>query len=87
MLPGQATVPVTLPDFVKLVPGETALQPTYVLTVDLGAAPRGIALYAPGVLNRARVQVNGHVVFDSLRLTGRPPAPRGTRILSAFACG
>ncbi len=75
-LPGRPVASVTLPEYIAREPGETSLQPVYEIHADLGPAPRGAAVYVPGVLNRARVQVNGHTLVDALREPGRP-GPRG----------
>ncbi|MEO6410708.1 MAG: hybrid sensor histidine kinase/response regulator [Burkholderiaceae bacterium] len=74
---------MTLPEFVAIAAGESALRPVYEMQVDLGPAPRAAALYVPGLLNRARVQVNGHTVVDALREPDRS-GPRGAdRLLFA----
>ena len=75
-VPGRAAATVALPEYLETGSGETSLRPVYALQAEFGAAPNGSALYVPGLLNRARIRVNGHVVFDTLRDTGRP-APRG----------
>ncbi len=77
-LPGEAALPVTLPDKVQTRPGPPGLlRPAYALEADLGAAPpRHLAIYLPGAYNRMRIRLNGELVFDSIR-EPLPSAPRG----------
>ena len=69
---GRATT-VTLPDQVE---GAGDIERRYRLTVDLGAQPRGLALYLPGMLAPGRITINDKDLFDNL---SEPlgPRPRG----------
>lgn len=82
-LPGAAPSRVLLPDRADAPPGSAgSFRPVYRLDADLGPDAGNSALYLPGVFNRSRIRVNGHLVFDSL--DSAAAAPRGVdRLLLA----
>jgi signal transduction histidine kinase/ActR/RegA family two-component response regulator len=78
---GEAPSVVMLPDRIDTERG--ARLPRYRFEVDAGPGPTRAALYLPGLVGHARIEVNGHVVADTLR-DAQAALPRGAdRLLLA----
>jgi signal transduction histidine kinase len=79
-LDGGEARPVTLPDIAEAASRGTIVRARYRVGADLGARPRPQALYASGLVGRARISLNGAVLVDEIA-DPLPPAPRGLALL------